>query len=123
MLAYSFADSPSVSNDSLPFRWEYPDRNKSLNNCSLKQLLPVSSNLWHRSNVLLTKANAACLAILLLELLPPAALGPRQVYHTTNINQSSETDSSNLCCESVIASKRVESRGNKEFTAYLTNSE
>lgn len=89
-LLYGFVDSTSVeeSTDFPPFRWEYPEANISLNNCSLKQLLLVSSNLWHRSNVRLTNANAACLAILLLELLLPLVFGPRQVYQTENINQS-----------------------------------
>lgn len=82
VLACSFPDSSStvVPNDLPSLRLEDLERNISLNSGSLKQLLPVSSNLWHRSNVLLTNANAACLAILLLELFPPVVLEPRQAY-------------------------------------------
>jgi len=39
---------------------------------SLKQLFPVSSNLWHRTRVRLAKAKASCFAALLADLLTPA---------------------------------------------------
>ena len=81
MLAYCLLDSPSVAKSAwcASLRREEPEMNMSLNNGSLKQLLPVSSKCWHRSNVRLTKVKAAFLAILLLALFPPEALDPRQV--------------------------------------------
>jgi hypothetical protein len=76
--AYGFEESASNPSDFLTMLcWEEAVRNKSLNKGSLKQLLPVSSNWWYRSNVHLTNASAACLTILLLlEFFPLDA--PRQ---------------------------------------------
>lgn len=53
-------------------RREVPEWKISLNKGSLKQLLPISSNCLHLSNVRFMKAHEACLANLLLELFPPA---------------------------------------------------
>lgn len=74
-------DSPSAiaSACRVPFTLEAIERSISLYTGSLKQLVPVSSNLWHRSSVRLTNAKAACLAILLLELFPPVAFGAYQI--------------------------------------------
>ena len=77
--AEGFMDSASVpSNSRTILSWEEAARNISLYKGSLKQLLPVSSNCWHRSNVRLTNPNAACLAILLLAFFPLDELGPQQ---------------------------------------------
>lgn len=88
MEAYDLVESPSavVSPYRASLRLENPEINISLYKGSLKQLLPVSSYVRHRSNVRFTNAEAACLAILLLELFPPVALGPQQVYQGITIS-------------------------------------
>ncbi|KAF5812128.1 hypothetical protein HanXRQr2_Chr04g0189121 [Helianthus annuus] len=70
-------DFPLILPDSLlvaasncvPFKCNDPDRIISLYTGSVKQLLPVDSNSWHRSSVRLTKPKAACLDTLLPTLL------------------------------------------------------
>ena len=86
--AYDLVDSPSAiaSACRVPLTSEATERSISLYIGSLKQLVPVSSNLWHRSSVRLTNAKAACLAILLLELFPPVAFGPQQAYQKDHLN-------------------------------------
>ncbi|MFS7933856.1 hypothetical protein Hanom_Chr04g00384701 [Helianthus anomalus] len=66
-------DFPIILPDSLmiaapncvSFKCDDPDRIISLYTGSVKQLLPVDSNSWHRSSARLTKPKAACLATLL----------------------------------------------------------
>lgn len=88
--AQGFVDSASMpSNFRTTLSCEEAARNISLYKGSLKQLLPISSNCRHRSNVRLTNPNAACLAILLLAFFPPDELGPRLACQSVIVNSLS----------------------------------
>lgn len=85
--ACGFVDSVSVPSTSrTALSWEEAARNISLNLGSLKQLLPVSSNCLHLSNVRLTNSSAACLANLLLALFALEELGRRQPCQSIIVN-------------------------------------
>ena len=85
--AYGFWNSLSIPSACRTIlRWEDAAINISLNNGSLKQLFPVSSNWWYRSNVRLTNAKAVCLAILLPELFPPEGPEPQQACQINIVN-------------------------------------